>query len=83
MAINPNVFFGNSGGNGKKPRLAVVQSVPAAGLITVKFEGDATTSAEGFAYLSSSYPSPAVSDRVLMAPVGNSYVAIGKLSTSP
>lgn len=70
-----------SGGEGRKPKLAVVKSTPSLGLISVQFESSESTSAGGFAYLDS-YSSPQIDDRVVMMPVGNTYVAIGKLSTS-
>jgi hypothetical protein len=64
----------------RKNRLATVKTAPSSGLVGVQFDGDENQSGGGFAYLASYTPS--VNDRVLMVPVGNSYVIQGKLSTS-
>lgn len=68
------------GGGDKSTRLAIVKSTPSSGKITVQFETDEATSTGGFAHLAS-YSSPQVNDRAVMLKVGNTYVAIGKLST--
>ena len=60
-------------------RLAVVSASYASGYPTVTFEGESTESTKGYPYLSSY--TPAASDRVVMVPVGSTYLIIGAVAS--
>src|SRR5689334_12648182 len=47
----------------------------------VTFDGDTTLSANGFAYLPHAYV-PTAGDRVIMQPVGNTYVIAGSIDAA-
>lgn len=62
-------------------RIAVIDPAYASGAPKVTFEGDSTMSASGFVCLPGY--SPVAADRVLMLPVGNTYVIAGKPTSTP
>lgn len=61
-------------------RLAVVDSGYAGGWPKVTFEGEATLSGKQYAHVDSY--APAAGDRVVMAPVGTTYLIVGAVSTA-
>lgn len=61
-------------------RLAVVDSGYAGGWPKVTFEGEATLSGKQYAHVDSY--APAAGDRVVMVPVGTTYLIVGCVSTS-
>lgn len=61
----------------KGNRLGTVDPAYTTGKPKVTLDGTTTLSAEGFSYLSSY--TPTASDRVLLAPVGSTYVIIGDI----
>lgn len=84
--IDPQAFLEAVSGYGqakqassatRTPRLGSVDPAYASGSPKVKFDGDTVLSLQGFARLASY--TPAAGDRVLLLPVGNSYVVIGKV----
>lgn len=58
-------------------RLAVVKSSPVADAVTVRFEGDGADSGGGFVVVDGL--SVSINDRVVMIPVGSTYVVGFKL----
>ena len=61
-------------------RLAVVDAGYAGGWPKVTFEGEATLSGKQYAHVDSY--APAAGDRVVMVPVGTTYLIVGAVSTS-
>lgn len=62
-------------------RLAVVEEAYSSGLVHVRFEGEEGVGTKGYASLGNYNPQPG--DRVVMVPVGTSYVILDKVDPSP
>lgn len=62
-------------------RLAVVEEAYTSGLVHVRFEGEEGVGTKGYASLGNYNPQPG--DRVVMVPVGTSYVILDKVDPSP
>jgi hypothetical protein len=54
--------------------------VSGSGNPKVKFDGESTTSVKAYPYLNSYFP--VATDRVVLLPVGNTYVIVGRLDTT-
>ena len=80
--IDPRDFLATvqTAPNSRGARLATIDPDYASGVPRVTFDGDSTLSAGGFPFIESYDPSP--EDRVVMLPVGNSYVILGSVIAS-
>ena len=63
--------------SGRPCRIATVKSVPSGDTVTVRFDGDGADSGGGFVIVDGL--SVTTSDRVVMLPVGSTYVVAFKL----
>jgi hypothetical protein len=61
-------------------KIGTIDAAYASGLAKVTFDGESTMDAKPYAYLHSYYP--VAGDRVLLEPVGTSYVIVGKIDTA-
>lgn len=65
----------------KPIRIAVVQPDYSGGLVQVRFEGEDGIGQKGYASISSYNPQP--NDRVVMVPIGTTYLIMGRVDPSP
>lgn len=72
-----------AGYGGEKPfelRLAAIDPAYTTGLAKVTFEGETAVSGKGYAWVRPYVPQP--NDRVVMAPVGTSYLILGPVTST-